>query len=297
MEVQRGSEAGRKTYALDRPHNCRDEEIDPTRPIFIHNGGPGGDIYTVNHYLNFIPLQEREEWLIEYVTKGDMPLWYVEFGTPLYSSFMRGRNGYGNTTASEPFVSEYSAIYFGADAYRNQSEAYLREMASQFVKDQQYRGWHANRILTSSPNFLMMQELFIRNTWRSWRTMGITGGMVPWDDGYTEINGKTTPAGMAMRENNAPTLAWIAGAASTTDKTAFTDKDHNFMPGQTVRKQIALINDSRETQPYSLTWQATVDGKRVGGARASGRIAVAQNIFVPLSFALPTTIASNKSTV
>jgi beta-galactosidase len=140
----------------------------------------------------------------------------------------------------------------------------------------------------------MMQDLFIRNTWRSWRTMGITGGMVPWDGGYVEIDGKITPAGVAMRENNAPTLAWIAGAASTTDKTAFTDKDHNFAPGQTVRKQIVLLNDSREAQPYSLTWQAMVDGKRVGGAKANGRIAVAQNIFVPLSFALPATVASAK---
>jgi beta-galactosidase len=59
------------------------KSIDPTRPVFVHNGGSVGDIYTLNNYLNFIPLQEREEWLSNYVVNGEMPLAYVEFGTPV----------------------------------------------------------------------------------------------------------------------------------------------------------------------------------------------------------------------
>jgi beta-galactosidase len=53
-----------------------------------------GDIYTINNYLNFMPLQEREEWLSAYAQKGDMPLMYVEFGTPVNIGLMRGRNGF-----------------------------------------------------------------------------------------------------------------------------------------------------------------------------------------------------------
>jgi hypothetical protein len=41
-------------------------------------------------------LQEREEWLSNYVQKGDMPLMYVEFGTPVNISIMRGRSGFVN---------------------------------------------------------------------------------------------------------------------------------------------------------------------------------------------------------
>jgi beta-galactosidase len=30
-----------------------------------------------------------------------------------------------------------------------------------------------------APSWMKLQDLFIRNTWRSWRTMGIIGGMIP----------------------------------------------------------------------------------------------------------------------
>jgi beta-galactosidase len=91
---------------------------DPTRPVFIHNGGSVGDIYTINNYLNFIPLQEREEWLSAYARKGDMPLMYVEFGTPVSISVMRGRNGFQGAFVSENLLSEYSAIYLGDESYK-----------------------------------------------------------------------------------------------------------------------------------------------------------------------------------
>jgi beta-galactosidase len=87
--------------------------IDPTRPVVIHNGGGTGHVYTVNSYLNFIPLQEREEWMSRYAEKGDMPMWYVEFGTPVALTLLRGRNGFQNAMPSEPFLSEYCAVYLG----------------------------------------------------------------------------------------------------------------------------------------------------------------------------------------
>ncbi len=259
-------------------------QIDPTRPIFIHNGGPDGDVYTINNYLNFIPLQEREEWPSNYAKTGDMPLFYVEWGTPLYSSFMRGRNGYGNTTATEPFVAEYCAIYQGREAYKGETAAYRQEMAAQFIKEQQYRGWHANQKLTNQPNYLALQELFSRHTWRSWRTWGITGGMIPWDNGYAEIGGQETPAGRALRENNSATLAWICGPQSE-----FTDKTHLYAPGERLRKAVALLNDTRETQNFALSWRAVLGGKQIAAGRENGTLGVAQTLFKPLEFALPPT--------
>jgi beta-galactosidase len=85
------------------------KSIDPTRPVFVHNGGSAGDIYTSNHYLNFIPLQEREEWLSNYVVNGEMPLMYVEFGTPVNISLMRGRNGFQNAYRSEHWLTEFAS--------------------------------------------------------------------------------------------------------------------------------------------------------------------------------------------
>ncbi|HEV7298458.1 MAG TPA: hypothetical protein VGN72_03770 [Tepidisphaeraceae bacterium] len=256
--------------------------IDPTRPIFFHNGGAVGDVFTANLYLNLMPLQERSEWLSVYAAKGDMPVMYVEFGTPLYSSLMRGRNNYGNTTASEPFITEYSAGFIGPDAYRLEAPEYRQELVRQFKEGQTYAGWHFNKFIRTSPPFQAMQAVFLRDTWRTWRTWGITGGMIPWDDGYAVIDGKRTVAGDALAENNQPTLAWIAGPAD-----AFTDRSHNYVAGDKVEKQVALLNDTRSEQPYRVSWIATVNGSKVGGSDASGTLTPGQTLFVPFEFTTP----------
>lgn len=121
------------------------------------------------------------------------------------------------------------------------------------------------------------------------RTMGMTGGMVPWDKGYARVNGKLTPAGEALRANNNDTLAWIVGAAQTGDLAAFTAKDHSYFVGEAVHKQIALLNDARAVQKYTLRWTATLNNKTVANGEKSGDLAVGQTLFVPFEFAAPTT--------
>jgi beta-galactosidase len=103
---------------------------DPTRPVFIHNGGSAGDIYTLNHYLNFIPLQEREEWLSHYVVHGEMPLMYVEFGTPVNIGAGRGRNGFVKAYRSETWMTEFCAIYLGSEAYKLNRLLIARNLSS-----------------------------------------------------------------------------------------------------------------------------------------------------------------------
>ena len=100
------------------------KSLDPTRLVFTHEGGDVGDVFTVNTYLDFIPLQEREEWLSEWAKTGDMPYIGIEFGTPLYASFLRGRTDYGHAIVSEPFVTEFSAIYLGHEAYKDETPEY-----------------------------------------------------------------------------------------------------------------------------------------------------------------------------
>ncbi len=263
------------------------KSFDPTRPVFIHNGGSAGDIYTLNNYLNFIPLQEREEWLSNYVVNGQMPLAFVEFGTPVNISIMRGRNGFQNAYKSENWLTEFAAIYLGNDAYKLESADYRKQSAERFVKDQDYQWAQFMESRDNAPSWMQLQDLFIRNTWRSWRTMGMTGGMVPWDRGYARVNGKLTPAGEALRANNSDTLAWIVGAAQAGDVAAFTAKDHSYYAGEAVPKRVALLNDSRTVQRYTLRWTATLNGKPVANGEKSGDIAVGQTLFVPLEFASP----------
>ncbi|HEX8835189.1 MAG TPA: hypothetical protein VF719_13355, partial [Abditibacteriaceae bacterium] len=263
------------------------KSIDPTRPVFVHNGGSAGDIYTSNHYLNFIPLQEREEWLSNYVVNGQMPLAYVEFGTPVNISIMRGRNGFQNAYRSENWLTEFASIYLGNDAYKLESANYRNESAKRFIKDQEYEWAQGMGSRDTAPSWMQLQDLFIRNTWRSWRTMGMTGGMVPWDRGYAKVNGKLTTAGEALRASNSDTLAWIVGADQAGDVAAFTAKDHAFFSGEAIRKQIALINDSRNVQKYSVRWTATLDGKTISQGEKNGDVVVGKTLFVPIEFAAP----------
>ena len=240
------------------------KKLDPTRLVLNHAGAYNGDIYNINCYLNLIPLQEREEWLSEWAKNGDMPLMCCEFGTPWKYSFLLGRWGFEGST--EPLMTEYCAIYLGAQAYALETADYRQAIGKQ-SKD---LGANWNTVIDASPAFEQLQALFNRNTYRSWRTWGISGGMIPWDYGYGwdvfdnerrrknlrveeqdlrpftpgmrgTVRGKVVvsltkpfqpggmdiyPAGVALMEANGPTLAWIAGA-----KGAFTAKDHSFEVG------------------------------------------------------------------
>ena len=265
------------------------KKLDPSRPVFIHHGGASGDVYTLNHYLNMIPLQEREEYLSHYAEHGEMPLWFVEFGTPFYATMMRGRNNYGNAEKTEPFMTEYAASYLGSQSYRLESTTYREEIVRQFVAGQRYTGWHWTKSLKFDANFLKLQELFIRNTWRSYRTWGHGGGMIAWDDGYRSLDGEPTTAGDALREGEAPTLAWIAGKPGT-----FTDKTRNFPAGATGLKQLVLLNDTRKAQAYTASWRVTLGGAQIAKGEGSGTIEVARDLFLPISFPIPAELSSDK---
>jgi len=56
-----------------------------------------------------------------------------------------------------------------------------------------------------------------------------------------------TADGQAILRNNMPLLAYIGGKPA-----AFTSKDHNFYPGETVEKQLIVINNSRERVSFEL---------------------------------------------
>lgn len=295
------------------------KKYDPTRPVMMHQGATVGDVYALNSYLNMIPLQEREEWLSEWTQHGDMPYIVVEFGTPLHATMMRSRNGFGQAITSEPLMTEFSAIYLGKQAYELETPEYRTKIRESFVKEQEYQGWHGKRELDFAPAFQKLQQLFSTNTWRSWRTFGITGGMLPWSNGHgwevsqegnkkidivqSDSSGRGVPlkqvrqsllhyfqppdyviqpGGEAIMQNNGSTLAWIAGAQA-----AFAAKDHSFTAGQNLQKQIVLINDTRSTQQFSFDWQVVVDEKAIANGQKTGNIETAQTLFFPIAVDLP----------
>jgi beta-galactosidase len=252
-------------------------KLDPTRAHYSHAGAYTGDVYTMNCYLDLIPLQEREEWLSEWAAAGEMPISMVEFGTPMDCTYRRGRHGFVSNITSEPILTEFAAIYFGSDAYSAEEPKYR-----QYVHDL-FRG---GMLYGSSENHLdeyannhKVQQLYRSNTWRSWRTAGLPGGLRTWSwmqDALKEVNG--------------PTLAWIAGPAE-----AYTAKDHHFSPSQKIEKQIILINDTRQPQDFSSSWTATVDGKMVDKGQMQGRLAISEIRFLPFQFTVPVIESGGKA--
>ena len=300
------------------------KSADPTRPVMVHHGANFGDVYGVNTYLNMIPLQEREEWISEWTKTGEMPYMAVEFGTPLHATMMRNRKGFGQVIVSEPWMTEFAAIYFGKQAYELETAAYKAKIREQFVKGQEYQSWHGKKELDFAPAFQKLQQLFSTNTWRSWRTFGMSGGMIPWNDGHgweiSEAGRKKVdmggfqpgrrgvylkqvsnhrlnyfqpeaytvhPGGEAIMKNNSSTLAWIAGASPV-----FTAKDHNLFVGGKLAKQVVLINDTRAPQEFSFNWRVLVGGEEVKKGDKKGIISPAGTLFFPIDVKLPNNISS-----
>ncbi len=101
-------------------------------------------------------------------------------------------------------------------------------------------------------------------------------GQMEWMNlSYDRSDWSPTLAGQALIRNNQPLLAYIGGKPS-----AFTSKDHNFFPGDTVHKQIIVINNSRETVKADCRWSLLMP-KPVSG-RQDVTIETGQQARLPL---------------
>jgi len=89
-----------------------------------------------------------------------------------------------------------------------------------------------------------------------------------------------TPAAEALLRNNQPLLGYIAGKAA-----AFTSKDHNFFPGETVSKQLIVINNSREPTRCDCAWSIGLP-ERVSGSK-SADVPAGEQARLPLEIKLP----------
>jgi hypothetical protein len=92
-----------------------------------------------------------------------------------------------------------------------------------------------------------------------------------------------TLAAQALIRNNRPLLTYIAGQPAR-----FTSKDHNFLPGEMVEKQIIVINNSRVTVSCDCSWSLSLPQPIGGGEKVA--VETGQQARIPLRFALPSTL-------
>ena len=107
----------------------------------------------------------------------------------------------------------------------------------------------------------------------------------PWyeirrDTFYERSDWIAGPAADALTRNGQPLLAYIGGKPAH-----FTSKDHNFMPGESVEKQLIVINNHRETVECDCQWTLGLPQAIRGAKKVS--VKAGQQERIPLTLALP----------
>ena len=104
------------------------------------------------------------------------------------------------------------------------------------------------------------------------------------DLAYARSDWLPTAGAEALMRNNRPLLVWIAGKPER-----FTSKDHLFQPGETVEKQLILINNSRVTARADVSWALALPRPIAGQTNLV--VETGQQARVPLRFVLPADLA------
>ncbi len=261
-------------------------ELDPDKVIYHHAGSPGNGIFGVNCYLNWAPVQERSDWFEHWEKHGTRPLMLSEWGLPHRASYSSFRGGAGIWFRKNPqcfWVEEYNAEHLGEEAYRlTQDHLDFLEMQTKNTGNKPiYFSLDGDKLLRTCQTVL---KEFVGENFPEFRIRGLSS-IAPWDSSWfwdklnpqwifldnpdafrnlkrpgispdrfhtpgtrfawKETDGtgawKLTKLGETVAEAFADRLAMIAGKPGD-----FSEKGHNFRPGETVSKQLIVVNDSRE---------------------------------------------------
>jgi len=107
------------------------------------------------------------------------------------------------------------------------------------------------------------------------------------DLAYARSDWIPTAGAKALIRNNRPLLAYIAGKPA-----CFTSKDHNFHPGETVEKQIIVINNSRVSVSCDCSWSLALPEPIVGHSKVN--VETGQQARIPMRFAIPEGVSSGE---
>lgn len=308
--------------------------LDPTRPIYHHQSGNLGDLYTVNIYLNWAPIQERSDWLEHWAGVGVKPLFFVEWGLPHISSWSSYR-GPLFIWRSEAFQhiwdSEYAAAWIGERAYEmTPGKAKLLEHEEALYARGKPFPWSvlSGPLLRLEECHLEIATLFAEKNWRAHRVWGISS-MLPWDQselwrprdgGAVKAGGivaggkdcrqrpgivadrivesddyltcvdpaavEPTSLGRAFQRWNMPMLGFIGGEPGR-----FTECGHNVLPGETVRKQLVMVNDGRHPVRCAWSWEL---GHGLGRGAGDRLLGVGERAFVPVECVLRDDLAPSQ---
>ncbi|MDA3960934.1 MAG: beta galactosidase jelly roll domain-containing protein [Planctomycetota bacterium] len=160
--------------------------IDPSRPVYHHQSGPLGDVYSLNCYLNWAPIQERCDWLERWAqSQSSKPLFFVEWGLPHIASWSsyRGPAFIWRTEAPQAiWDSEFAAPIIGPSAYRY-DDAKRKQVAHEemfYREGKPIPFGYLVQPLRGAHTYTSVQAAFTARTWPALRMHGISA-ILPWD--------------------------------------------------------------------------------------------------------------------
>jgi hypothetical protein len=262
--------------------------LDDSRILYHHASGNLSSMHTCNFYANFVPIQEMDDWFEHWATVGVKPLHLNEYGAPypwdwgMYRGWYQGKREFGSAMVPWEFcLAEWDAQFDGAKAYRigKPEQVNLRWEAKKFRDGALWHRWdYPTNLNAPIPEREGVYSMYVTHNWRAFRTWGLSV-----NDPTDYIN--HAPA--ALLRNNMPLLAYIGGKPE-----AFTSKDHNFLPGQRLEKQLIVINNSRLPVTAECRWSLGLPLAATGARTVT--IETGQQERVPLGFSLPANLAPGR---
>jgi len=258
-------------------HEAEIRRIDPTRVVLHYGCGNVPPIWCNLPYMGFgVPLQAREEVPRNWSAAKRVALYSAEFDFPfMYNwrdidSYERKQAMWTSDRYKAGLHHEHAARYFGEAAY-----AMSKRLHPNWSDGRDEGGDLAEMVAR-------INELFIRRNVRAWRAwevsglglFGLTGG------GYAHVvtdfskaakfeaswqnlktpdpkphrllvrvpYGPLNAVGRSVRDALSPILVFIGGHPD------FTTKDHAFLAGEAIRKQIVLVSGAAADAEVAVEW-------------------------------------------
>jgi hypothetical protein len=266
------------------------KRFDDSRILYHHSSGNLSSMHTTNFYANFAPIQEMSDWFEHWATVGVKPLETCEYGVPypwdwgMYRGWYKGKRVFGSAIVPWEFcLAEWDAQFYGPSAYQigDREAANLRFEAQRFREGRYWQRWdypNNSNFNYPWPERKGVYAMYVTDNWRAFRTWGLSV-----NDPSDYIN----HAPEALVRNNMPLLAYLGGKPE-----AFTSKDHNFLPGETVSKQLIIINNCRLPITAECTWTLGLPSAVAGSKTIA--VPTGEQERIPLSFQLPADLAPGR---
>lgn len=314
-----GIHTGKRTEALYAERLL--SKLDPSRPVYHHDGGMLGSVHAVNLYQNWAPPQERSDWLENWEQKGTAPVFFVEYGMPHIASWSSARGPgfiWRERLTQCLWLNEFNAETLGEPAYRMDRRKRTFFSRKDVVIEQYNNNprWFGRR---DFPQLDQVRSIYVRKNITDLRLRGISA-ILPWD-GHVFHFPLTFKTGQLLNPDRFQNLkrpgltpdykvpfdnCCFTDSINRFRKTltgealeqsfrkilvkiggspdSFTECSVNFAPGEMVSKSIQILNDTRREQEFQWAWSKN------GITERSGTVSVVPGTkaVIPIQFKLPT---------